>query len=76
MDPQQQSVLSLTKDLCGGPSQSKARGAMNPLDVLVVDDDENARELMEMAVLSFGHQCRVAVDGNDALRLLRLGFRP
>jgi two-component system, cell cycle response regulator len=40
------------------------------LDVIVVDDDEHMRELMESAVLSFGHRCRVAVDGLDALRLL------
>ena len=41
-----------------------------PLDVLVVDDDESSRELIAIAVHSFGHKCRVAVDGNDALRLL------
>ena len=41
-----------------------------PLDVLVVDDDESSRELIAIAVHSFGHQCRVAVDGDDALRQL------
>jgi two-component system cell cycle response regulator len=41
-----------------------------PLDVLVVDDDESSRELISIAVHSFGHHCRVAVDGTDALRLL------
>lgn len=40
------------------------------LDVLVVDDDADSRELISMAVRSHGHRCRVAVDGNDALRLL------
>jgi len=41
-----------------------------PLDVLVVDDDESSRELIAIAVHSFGHHYRVAVDGNEALRLL------
>jgi two-component system chemotaxis response regulator CheY len=40
------------------------------LDVLVADDDEDARALLECAVLSCGHRCRLAVDGLDALRLL------
>ena len=40
------------------------------LDVLVVDDDADARELVAEGVVRFGHQCRVAVDGLDALRLL------
>jgi two-component system, cell cycle response regulator len=41
-----------------------------PLSVLVVDDDENSRELISIAVHGWGHACRVAVDGFDALRLL------
>lgn len=54
------------------PSQEKAgkRLVSTPLDVLVVDDDENSRELIAIAVHSFGHHCRVAVDGDEALRLL------
>ena len=46
------------------------RLSVKPLDVLVVDDDESSRELIAIAAHSFGHHCRVAVDGNDALRLL------
>ncbi|HSO35331.1 MAG TPA: diguanylate cyclase [Labilithrix sp.] len=41
-----------------------------PLNVLVVDDDENSRALISIAVHSWGHACRVAVDGFDAMRLL------
>jgi two-component system cell cycle response regulator len=41
-----------------------------PLDVLVVDDDESSRELIAIAVHSFGHHCRMAADGHEALRLL------
>jgi two-component system cell cycle response regulator len=53
------------------PSQKAIKRLVaKPLDVLVVDDDESSRELIAIAVHSFGHHCRVAVDGADALRLL------
>ncbi len=38
-------------------------------DVLVVDDDEDSRELIALALRARGQRCRVAVDGRDALRL-------
>jgi len=38
-----------------------------PLDVLVVDDDDGAREVMAMAITSLGHRCRVASSGEAAL---------
>lgn len=37
---------------------------------MVVDDDRDSRELIAIAVHSYGHRCRVAVDGVDAMRLL------
>jgi two-component system, cell cycle response regulator len=43
---------------------------LDALEVLVVDDDENSRELISIAVHGWGHNCRVAVDGHDALRQL------
>ena len=51
-----------------------AEGASSPdvtprLDVLVVDDDENARNVMLSAVRMLGHLCRVASNGPDALRM-------
>lgn len=39
------------------------------LDVLVVDDDESARNAMRAAVVMLGHSCRVAANGADALRM-------
>jgi two-component system, cell cycle response regulator len=39
-----------------------------PLDVLVVDDDPHARDGLARAIRSFGHRCRVAEDGEAALR--------
>jgi two-component system, cell cycle response regulator len=45
-------------------------GKVSALDVLVVDDDPDSRELISIAVHSYGHRCRVAVDGHDALRVL------
>src|SRR5688500_16398106 len=44
------------------------------LDVLVADDDQDTRELISEVVASYGHRCRTAVDGLDALRLV--GERP
>lgn len=40
------------------------------LDVLVVDDDEDIRELGDAMVTRLGHRCRTAVDGDHALKLL------
>jgi len=52
--------------------RTETAGAKAPavsLDVIVVDDDDQIRELMETAVLSYGHRCRAAVDGVEALAL-------
>lgn len=38
---------------------------------MVVDDDECTRELNCLAIRKLGYPCRLAVDGNDALRLLK-----
>lgn len=43
---------------------------VDALDILVVDDDENMRELIAEMVRSYGHRCRIAFDGQDALCLL------
>jgi two-component system chemotaxis response regulator CheY len=40
------------------------------LDVLVVEDDEDVREMIASEILSYGHRCRAAVDGEHAVRLL------
>jgi CheY-like chemotaxis protein len=40
-----------------------------PLKVLVVDDDEDVRTIVELAVGSLGHSCRVASDGLEALEM-------
>jgi two-component system cell cycle response regulator len=36
------------------------------LKVLVVDDDDDTRETLQMAVQALGHECRVARDGMEA----------
>lgn len=41
------------------------------LEVVVADDDESSRELIGYAIGRLGHNVRLAVDGNDALRVLR-----
>lgn len=40
------------------------------LEVVVVDDDPDSRDLVAMAIRSYGHRCRVAADGADAVALL------
>ncbi|MDB4937108.1 MAG: response regulator receiver modulated diguanylate cyclase [Labilithrix sp.] len=51
-------------------ARRKTRARASLLDVIVVDDDQSSRELIAIALESFGYPCRVAVDGNDALRQL------
>lgn len=43
------------------------------LDVLVVDDEQWAADGLARFVRSFGHGCRVASDGDEALRLMADG---
>ncbi len=38
--------------------------------MLVVDDEASSRKGLALAVHAFGHRCRTAVDGEDALRLI------
>ncbi len=47
-----------------------------PGTILVVDDDENLRELMVAILEGEGHTVVQAADGRDALRYLRAGARP
>lgn len=42
--------------------------APSPLEVIAVDDDPCSRELVQMVIRRLGHRCRLAEDGNDALR--------
>ena len=44
---------------------------MDQMSILVVDDDPQIREIIEELVLSFGHACRSAGDGLDALNLIK-----
>jgi two-component system chemotaxis response regulator CheY len=37
---------------------------------MAVDDDRCSRELVQMVIRRLGHRCRLAADGNDALRQL------
>ncbi len=41
-----------------------------PLEVLVVDDEPGSRDGLVRAILSFGHSCRAAEGGAEALRLV------
>jgi two-component system chemotaxis response regulator CheY len=60
-----------------GPTSDRRKGGHDSrrapharLEVLVVDDDPDSRDLVAMAVRSHGHRCRVASDGAEALTLL------
>ena len=39
-----------------------------PLDILIVDDERSSRTGLALAVQAFGHRCRTAPDGMEALR--------
>ena len=43
------------------------------LDVLVVDDDEWTGDTLARLIRSFGHECRVASSGEEALRMMTEG---
>ena len=43
------------------------------LEVLVVDDDEETGDGLARFVRAFGHGCRVASDGDEALRVMAEG---
>lgn len=55
----------------GGAASAGAearRGAlMVPLEVLVVDDDRSSREGLARVVRGYGHHCRTAISGEEAL---------
>lgn len=53
------------------PSVSNASSLEAPLEVLVADDDDAAREALVGAVESLGHRCRAARDGLEAWELHR-----
>ncbi|NQU12939.1 MAG: response regulator, partial [Desulfobacteraceae bacterium] len=44
---------------------------MDQMSILVVDDDPQIREIIEELVQSFGHACRSAGNGLDALNLIK-----
>jgi CheY-like chemotaxis protein len=48
----------------------EALGKPSDKTILVVDDDENVRGLIEMSVMSEGFNVVTAVDGNDAIRMM------
>ncbi|MCA9782173.1 MAG: sigma-54-dependent Fis family transcriptional regulator [Candidatus Delongbacteria bacterium] len=44
--------------------------ATDPLNILVVDDEADIREILLDLIQSWGHRCRIAADGVEALSLL------
>jgi DNA-binding response OmpR family regulator len=50
-------------------SEIAPANASEALKVLVVDDDEDARTIVELAVRSLGHSCAVARDGLEAFEM-------
>jgi CheY-like chemotaxis protein len=55
-------------DLIAPGSSREASVTEDPVDVLVVDDEEDSLRASVAAVMALGYPCRVARDGKDALR--------
>lgn len=49
---------------------------MNQLHLMVVDDDEDIREAIDLALGAEGYRVTLAADGSDAWALLEGGVRP
>ena len=47
-----------------------------PSRVLVVEDDEDVRDLLKTLLGVLGHEVREATNGEEALTILREGWRP
>jgi two-component system chemotaxis response regulator CheY len=43
---------------------------LEPLDILVVDDERSSRDGLALAIRAIGHRCRTAGDGEEALRAI------
>ncbi|HSO41155.1 MAG TPA: diguanylate cyclase [Labilithrix sp.] len=52
---------------------SSAPAVARELDILVVDDEASSRQGLALAIRGFGHRCRTAADGEEAL--LRIAER-
>lgn len=46
------------------------------MDILIVEDDQDAREVMEELLTTFGYDVAVAENGLDALNILSRGIAP
>lgn len=49
---------------------------MAPFTILLVEDDYDVREALLETLLDHGYEVSTAADGEQALKLLRGGFRP
>jgi CheY-like chemotaxis protein len=71
----------LARKVDDGEPPGSAQGAaplsrtLSPARVLVVDDNEDAAELLAMAIEAMGHQTRIAHDGDTALQIAA-SFQP
>ena len=68
--------MALASSRIASPDMSEIRlvtaPAMNiPLNVLVVDDHAAFRDALKELIEGFGHQCRVAYDGQEAWEMLQ-----
>ncbi len=46
------------------------------MNILIVDDDDDTRQIVSLILRQDGHNVEEATDGAEALRLLRAGNRP
>jgi two-component system cell cycle response regulator len=51
------------------PNALSSEPDLEPLDVLIAEDEEDSRDALQSAVRSLGHSCRAARDGVEALAM-------
>src|SRR5688500_1793742 len=58
------------------PAPHRSRGAAMPARVLLVEDNEDAGDILLLCLQDLGHDVRLARDGVEALGLVGSGFSP
>ena len=71
--PLEPHVAASAPELVSPGSRASRQATQTKLEVLVVDDDQDTGEGLARLIRSFGYGCRIAADGDEALRVMAEG---